>query len=368
MNTTSQKYQINKIGKPTINISDRIFGNFYSLHTKFKNLEWSGYIFYDTIGSLEDPDNMIVNITDFILLDIGTSGATDIQPTGEQIVDIYSERPHLMGKSFGCLHTHHSMGLFFSGTDTDTLLESAPQFDMFVSVIVNHKDHPIAKISQAGIIESIERYAYKIKGNTITQEPVKVIRDVICVYDCIVKIDETLIEKELGRTFKIYEERRSTIKNSYTSYISKNFRSLQDISKYPQSKQFDMFEDDWNTPKWEVPNYSNLSIKEKSIDLLKMCLMQMDFVDGLTLDQCREEYRISKMEMNYTIEELRKETEDCVDDFIETLFTKEELTLVNNIKDITTHLDIINDNSQDEKLIVSIIKTHLDGYKHSDKV
>lgn len=368
MSTTSQKYQINKTGKPTINIPDSIFGNFYSLHTKFKNLEWSGYIFYDTIGSLEDADNMIINITDFILLDIGTSGATDIQPTGEQIVDIYSERPHLMGKSFGCLHTHHSMGLFFSGTDTDTLLESAPQFDMFVSVIVNHRDHPIAKISQAGIIESIEKYAYKIKGNTITQEPVKVIKHVVCVYDCVVKIDETLIEKELDRATKIYTERRVNMKNTFNSYVPKNFTALQNIPKYPHPKQFDLFADEWDTPKWESPSYSTLSIKEKSIDLLKMCLMQMDFIDGLTLDQCREEYKSSKTEMNYTIEELRKETEDCVDDFIEVLFTEEELISVNNIKDITTHLDIINDNSEDEKLIVSIIKKHLNGYKYTDKI
>lgn len=106
MNITSQKQVINKQGNPIISIPSNIFGNFYSLHTKFKNLEWSGWIFYNTVGSLENPDIMCINITDFILLDIGSGAFTSIDPTGEQIANIYIDRPHLMGMQYGILHTH----------------------------------------------------------------------------------------------------------------------------------------------------------------------------------------------------------------------------------------------------------------------
>lgn len=106
MNTTSAKLQINKEGKPTINIPSTIFGSFYSLHTIYKNIEWSGYMFYDAVGTLEDPDNLIINVTDFILMDVGSAASTDIQPTGEQIADMFMNKPHLFGKGMACIHTH----------------------------------------------------------------------------------------------------------------------------------------------------------------------------------------------------------------------------------------------------------------------
>lgn len=362
MNITSQKQVINKQGNPIISIPSNIFGNFYFLHTKFKNLEWSGWIFYNTVGSLEDPDTMCINITDFILLDIGSGAFTSIEPTGEQIANIYIDRPHLMGMQYGILHTHHSMNLFFSGTDTDTLLNCANQFDFLLSVIVNHKDHPIAKISQAGEIEALETFKYKFKGSQVYKEPVKVNKEVVLVWECNVVIENNDIRSELNACEKIYRETQERVSKQQPSFVGYNRQILPkndswDWKKY--SQQINLFEDT------EVdaidPIYSKLSIKEKTIELLKMCLLQMQFTENHTLTQAREEYKASKQELQYSLKELKSETEDCLDEYFEVLFTKKELEDVKIIKEIETHLDIIKDaNNQDECLIVSIIKKYLE--------
>ncbi len=372
MSITSKRNTINKEGRPKVMIPSDIFGNFYLLHTKFKGLEWSGYIYYDIIGNIDDPNNMIFKVSDFVLLDIGSSGFTSIEPTGEQIVNIFTQRPHLMGKPSGCLHTHHHMGLFFSGTDTDTLLESASQFDLFLSVIVNHRDNPIAKVSQAGVIEAIETYKYKLQGTQFVKEPVISTKEVICVWDCDVVIDDNLIKSDLETCQKIYDEKRIKTAESYKNYLPANyfpnigFKGNSGFSN-KHNTQIGLFDDVEEIN----PNYINMSIKDKSIELLKMCLLQMSYIeDGYTLAFCREEYYTSKKEMDYSLQDLREETIDCLEEFIETLFTKEELSKVNNIKDITTHLDIIKDDkSDDECLIVSIIKDYLsNGHKHTNKV
>lgn len=253
--------------------------------------------------------------------------------------------------------------LFFSGTDTDTLLNCANQFDFLLSVIVNHKDHPIAKISQAGEIEALETFKYKFKGSQVYKEPVKVNKEVVLVWDCKVVIENNDIRSELEVCERIYKETQEKISKQQTSFIGYN-RPISPIKndswdwgKY--SKQTNLFEDT------EVdivdPIYSKLSIKEKTIELLKMCLLQMQFTENHTLTQAREEYKTSKQELQYSLKELKSETEDCLDEYFEVLFTKKELEDVKIIKEIETHLDIIKDvNNQDECLIVSIIKKYLE--------
>ncbi len=369
MSITSQKQVINKQGTPIISIPSNIFGNFYSLHTKFKNLEWSGWIFYNTVGSLEEPDTLCINVTDFILLDIGSGAFTSIDPTGEQIANIYIDRPHLMGMQYGVLHTHHSMGLFFSGTDTDTLLNCANQFDFLLSVIVNHKDHPIAKISQAAEIEALETFKYKFKGSQVYKEPVKVNREVVQVWDCKVVVENNDIRSELEICEKIYKETQERL-SKQQSFMTTNLWERPQGYNPPKlqntttswnnyNRQTSLFEDTEITT--VDPIYSKLSIKEKTIELLKMCLLQMQFTEGVTLAQAREEYVTSKLELQYTLKELKEETEDCLEEYFQVLFTDEELKSVNNIKEIETHLDIIKDSSnKDECLIVSIIKKYLE--------
>lgn len=48
------------------------------LHHKIKQVEWSGILMYKVkSGSIEDPENLVLEVVDFALMDIGTSGYTE---------------------------------------------------------------------------------------------------------------------------------------------------------------------------------------------------------------------------------------------------------------------------------------------------
>lgn len=246
------------------------------------------------------------------------------------------------------------MNLFYSGTDTDTLLENAGDFDMFLSVIVNHKDHPIAKISQSGTVESIEKYTYKFKGGFITKEPVTTTKEVIYIYDCNVVIDTSIIDNELKVVDAIVKERKSKFVPQTTTT---SFRSPLDFDwdlpykgKTFNGKQISLFEE-------PIEPLDNMSIKDKTIELLKRCLLGID-AEEYTLQQAREEYLAEKKAIGGTLKELKKNVEDSLDEDLDDLFGVEICNPV-IAKEVLTHLSIITNESSDEKMIKTLIENKL---------
>jgi len=106
MTTTSKKMEILCEGKPTVIIPQHIWSDLFYIHNKFKGIEWSGYAYYDKVGELNNPNTVIITLRKFILLDIGTVGATDIQPSPEQVVNMFEKNPDIMGKHQALIHTH----------------------------------------------------------------------------------------------------------------------------------------------------------------------------------------------------------------------------------------------------------------------
>ena len=113
MNTTSKKIKIECSEKPIVNIPSKIFSDVYYLHSKYQGKEWSGHLYYNKIGDINDPANLIINVEEFVLLDLGTAGATEIDPTGEQIIEMYEKKPQILTMQHGLVHTHHNMRTFF---------------------------------------------------------------------------------------------------------------------------------------------------------------------------------------------------------------------------------------------------------------
>jgi len=79
------------------------------------------------------------------------------------------------------------MGVFFSGTDTDELVENAPNHNGYLSLIVNNKGDIQGKIAFMG--KSQEEVSRKISFNTIAGKllefltPTKTEEDVVIAYD-----------------------------------------------------------------------------------------------------------------------------------------------------------------------------------------
>lgn len=90
--------------KAKISISDKVFDKIKYLCNKFNPVEWSGIIWMDVIGTVEDPSNLKITISDFTLFDIGTGAYTEFEIDPSVIMSIYNKNPEYIIKKYGCLH------------------------------------------------------------------------------------------------------------------------------------------------------------------------------------------------------------------------------------------------------------------------
>mgnify|MGYP001605668781 FL=1 len=58
----------------------------------------------DIEGSVEDPTNLKIVVSDFTLFDIGTGGYTEFEVTPEIILPVYDKYPDYIEKKYGCIH------------------------------------------------------------------------------------------------------------------------------------------------------------------------------------------------------------------------------------------------------------------------
>ena len=58
-------------------LSQELWYKLSRFHQLAGSTEWSGPIWYTVTGGLDTPDKMIINVTDFMLKDIGSSAYTE---------------------------------------------------------------------------------------------------------------------------------------------------------------------------------------------------------------------------------------------------------------------------------------------------
>ena len=126
----------------------------------YPSTEWSGIMFYKHTGSLRDK-NLVVTAEDLYLMDIGTGGFTTFELGSDPSIASYMATHQLFDCHQALIHSHHSMGAFFSGTDTATLEKEGKTMPNFVSLVVDTAGTYVAAITS--------RISYNIKGKyTIT--------------------------------------------------------------------------------------------------------------------------------------------------------------------------------------------------------
>lgn len=108
------------------------------LLSRFVHKEWSGPAWYDVIERQQNGFPAIVELTYFIPVDLGSHASTEIdgQSFGKILPKVYKKYSKLKECYLGLIHSHNTMGAFFSTTDKDTALEQAPQDGLFFSTIV----------------------------------------------------------------------------------------------------------------------------------------------------------------------------------------------------------------------------------------
>lgn len=137
---------------------------------RFPRDEYSGTLFYTVSGSFETED-LVINAFDFLLQDIGTSGYTEFNQSPD-VIGYMVEHPELLDEKVyqGLMHSHHTLGAFFSGTDLATLREEGSDRIHFVSLIIDTKGTYKAAITRV-VVEEMQATGF-IKYPTFNEQEV----------------------------------------------------------------------------------------------------------------------------------------------------------------------------------------------------
>ena len=103
---------------------------------KFPSKEWSGPAWY-SLKANKAGFPVEFTLEDFHPLDLGGHSSTEWE--ADDLAKILKKklRNNVLKKCYmGLIHSHHTMGAFFSGTDTETLCEMAPVKGFYPSLIV----------------------------------------------------------------------------------------------------------------------------------------------------------------------------------------------------------------------------------------
>lgn len=117
------------------------------------DVEWSGTLFYKHEGSIEEGTFKVICV-DLFVMDIGSSAYTEYDESPDILT--YRIDHDLLGEDIqeGLIHSHNNMATFFSGTDTNTLIDEGTNTNHFVSLIVNNEGTYTAGVTRRVITET----------------------------------------------------------------------------------------------------------------------------------------------------------------------------------------------------------------------
>ena len=159
---------------------------------RIHSVEWSGILFYSVEGSIRDPKNMVVTLQDILPMDKGDKTYTEYELDDRYVDYIMADPIRYTEWKVGHIHSHHSMGVFFSGTDMAELNDNATAHNFYLSFIVNNYMDFCAKIAYVAkaetVTEAIPYFAldengeqYKVGENKFT-----VSKEKLYVHNCII--------------------------------------------------------------------------------------------------------------------------------------------------------------------------------------
>jgi hypothetical protein len=134
-------------------LSQTVVDQIKYLCSKMPSVEWSGVLYHTSEGDLQNPEQFTCKAEYILLLDKGTSGYTEYDFSSPSFTEALMEKPELMDWSMSHIHSHNNMAVFFSGTDNEELTDNAPNYNYYLSLIVNNKNEYCARIAFIGDIE-----------------------------------------------------------------------------------------------------------------------------------------------------------------------------------------------------------------------
>lgn len=113
---------------------------------KFPHNEWSGILFTTYEGTFEDH-NLVITCKDIFPMASGSGGWTEFT-MNEDVAAYMAENLDLFNCEQMLIHSHHTLGAFFSGQDVKTLQDQGNDKNCFVSLIVDTRGQYVAAITR----------------------------------------------------------------------------------------------------------------------------------------------------------------------------------------------------------------------------
>lgn len=134
------------------------------LCSKVADKEWSGILFYESVGDILDIENFLVIGKEIFLKDIGTATYTEFS-YGVDEISFVMDKPGLETADWGKIHSHAVMNTFHSTTDMDDLWQNTETNNYYLSFIVNNRGDVEVKIGWRGKNILKQHNEYQIRNN-----------------------------------------------------------------------------------------------------------------------------------------------------------------------------------------------------------
>lgn len=138
--------------KIKVKLTDLISDKIKFLCKEIPKEEWSGVLFYSVKGTIADPRNIVITLENLFPMNKGTGAFTEYA-YNEELVEFRMTNPETNYFKIGHIHSHNTMGVFFSGTDTSELSDNVKFHNYYLSVIVNNYFDIEARVAFLGTEE-----------------------------------------------------------------------------------------------------------------------------------------------------------------------------------------------------------------------
>lgn len=230
-----------------VNMPRKVFDQIKYLCSKIAKVEWSGILFYSVKGDITDPENFRINLEDILPMDKGTSAYTEYE-LDKRFVDYMMDNPEAMDWKVGHIHSHNTMGVFFSGTDKSELNDNAVNHNYYLSLIVNNFMEFEAKVAYVASTK-VEQIEIEYKAlNSAGEEyivgiiPAKIDQKILCVHDCEIKSPSEKIKttdsfmKKVSDILKPKQSAKPKYGNRVYNPVTKAWELVKDVEPHHSTK------------------------------------------------------------------------------------------------------------------------------------
>ena len=223
-------------------------------------------LFYTHTGSFETND-LEIHCEDLYPMDLGTGGWTEFKMT-EDVTAYIVDNLDLFNCDQGLIHSHHTMGAFFSGQDNFTLRSEGNDTNCFVSLIVDTRG-----TYQAAITRKVEtrklvttqnlgsRYNFFGEGaKTVEEAGVQSSKEIV---DSAIEYFMLDVQREeVDNPYDFLDKRFEEIEAQKRKVpVSKSYNSMQEF--YDEQKDKDIENEDFRS--WMHRKEEALEAKQPTI-------------------------------------------------------------------------------------------------------